>query len=229
MRVLITTARCLFILCLPVLLLTAVIGWGVNSPTLYEYGFEKYNISETTGLAEAELKKVTAGLTSYFRSGEEYISLTVTKDGEPFELFTEEEAIHFRDVKRLIWLDYWVLLGTLVYILVYSGFCILWQNRRYRRQLAWEVLGGSGITLALMLILGAVTFLGFDRFFLQFHLFFFSNEYWSAEGYMLMLFPRDFWYDAVLFGAIAIAALAVILALVAGGYLLVRRKRFTVV
>lgn len=228
MRIPATAARCLFILCLPLLLLTASIGWGVNSLWLYEYGFEKYDVSQSTGLSEAELEKVTTGLIGYFRSGEEYINLTVVKDGETIDLFTQEETIHFRDVKGLIHLDYWVLLGTLIYVLAYAGFSFFWQNKRYRRQLAWGVVGGSGTTLILMLTLGLGTLVGFDQLFLRFHLLFFSNEYWSAEGYMLMLFPRDFWYDAVTFCAIGIAGLAIILGGVAGGYLLATRKRFTI-
>jgi integral membrane protein (TIGR01906 family) len=225
LRIPATASKYLFIICLPLLLLTASIGWGVNSLWLYEYGFAKYNVSQSTGLSEAELEKVATGLISYFRSGEEYINLTVEKDGEPFELFTREEAIHFKDVKRLVRLDYWVLLGTLIYVLVYTGVSLFRGNKKYRRQLARGTVWGSGITLVLMLALGLGTLLGFDELFLRFHLLFFSNEYWSAEGYMLMLFPRDFWYDAVIFCGSGIAGTAVALGGAAGGYLLFQKKR----
>ena len=112
----------LFILCIPILLLTASIGWAVNSLWLYKYGFEKYDVSQTTGLPEVELEKAAAGLISYFNSDEEYINLTVMKDGKPFELFNREEVIHFRDVKGLFRLDYRVLLGTLIYT---SGYALV--------------------------------------------------------------------------------------------------------
>ena len=215
MRILGITAKCLFMVCLPVLLLTASIGWAVNSPWLYEYGFEKYDVSQTTGLAEVELEDVATGLISYFNSDEEYVSL---------ELFTPEEIIHFRDVKGLIRLDYWVALGTLIYALVYVGVSLFWRKRKYWRQLAWGMVGGSGLTLALMLMLGLGTLLGFDQLWLQFHLLFFSNEFWSAEGYMLMLFPQGFWYDATLFCALATVGLAIILGGLAGGYLYFKRN-----
>jgi len=39
-------AKWLFILCLPLLLLTASLCWAVNSAWLYEYGFEKYNVGQ---------------------------------------------------------------------------------------------------------------------------------------------------------------------------------------
>jgi len=224
------TAKWVFILCLPFLLLTASIGWAANSHWLYNYGFSKYNVSQTTGLADSELEKAATGLISYFNSNEEYISLAVIKDGEPFELFNEKEIIHLKDVKGLIWLDYWVLLGTLIYALAYAGVCLLWRKRRYWRRLAWGVVGGGGITLALMLALGLGTLLGFDQLFWQFHLISFANELWMLDptkDYLIMLFPQGFWYDATIFCALATAGLAIILGGVGGGYLWFSRSRTT--
>ena len=223
MRFLDIAAKWLFILCLPILLLTASIGWAANSLWLYEYGFYKYSVSQTPELADFDLEEVATGLISYFKSDEEYINLTVVKDGKTLELFTPEEIIHFRDVKGLIRLDYWVLLGTLIYALAYAGVSLFW--RKDWRQLAWGVVWGSGITLALMLALGLGTMLGFDQLFYQFHLISFTNEFWSAEGYMLLLFTRDFFYDAAIFCALATAGLAIILGGVAGGYLVSNRRR----
>jgi len=215
-------------LCLPILLLTASIGWAVNSLWLYKYGFDKYNVSQTTGLADSELEKAATGLISYFNSDEDYISLTVMKDGEPFELFNEKEVTHLKDVKGLIWLDYWVLLGMLIYALGYAGVCLFWRKRRYWRRLAWGVVGGGGITLALMMALGLGTLLGFDQLFWQFHLISFTNELWQldpATDYLIMLFPQGFWYDATLFCALITAGLAIILGGGSGGYLLFSRRR----
>ena len=228
MRGLVIAAKWLFILCLPILLLTASIGWAVNSLWLYKYGFEKYNVSQTTGIVKVELEKAATGLISYFNSGEANISLTVMKDGEPFELFNQREVAHLRDVKGLIWLDYWVLLGTLIYTLGYAGVSLFWQRRRHWRRLAWGVVGGSGITLALMLAMGLGTLFNFDQLFWQFHLLSFTNELWQldpAKDYLIMLFPQGFWYDATIFCASITAGLAIILGGVAGGYLWATRRR----
>jgi len=227
-RILGIAAQWLFILCLPLLLLMASIGVAVNSLWLYKYGFEKYNISQATGLAEAELEKAGKGLIGYFNSDEEYISLTVVKDGQSFELFNQREIIHLKDVKGLIWLDYWVLLGTLIYILGYAGVSLFWRKRRYWRRLAWGVIGGGSVTLALMLALGLGTLLGFDRLFLQFHLISFTNPFWQLDptrDYLIMLFPQGFWYDATLFCALAAVFGAVVLGGVAGVYLRRTKKQ----
>ena len=230
MRTLIITAKWLFILCLPILLLTAGIGWAVNSQWLYQYGFEKYNVSRPTGLAQPELEQAAVGLISYFNSGDEYISLTVIKDSRPFELFNQREVAHLRDVKGLIRLDYWVLLGTLIYVLTYAGVSLFWRRGRYWRRLGWGVIIGSGITLALMLALGLGILLNFDQLFWQFHLISFSNELWQLDpsrDYLIMLFPQGFWYDAAIFCAGITAGLAIILGGVAGGYLAFTRRRAT--
>lgn len=230
MRISGIAARGLIIVCLPILLIATSLGWAVNSLWLYKYGFQKYGVSETLAdsglkLSDSELENVYTGLISYFNSDEEYISLEVIKDGEPFELFTPEETIHFKDVKGLIWLDYWLFWGTLVYILAYSGVSLFWRKRKYWRQLALTVVGGSGLTLALMMALGLGIFAGFSQIFYQFHLLFFSNEFWSAEGFMLLLFPEHFFYDVVIFCSLGIAGLAIVLGGVAGGYLLSIRSK----
>ncbi len=215
-------AKWLFVLCLPVVLLTASIGGAVNSLWLYRYGFEKYGVSQTTGIADTELEKAAAGLISYFNSDEEFISITVVKDGKPFVLFNQREVAHFKDVKGLIRLDYTVLLWTLVYSLVYTLTALFWRKRMYWRRLARGVIGGSSITLGLMLALVLGTLLGFDQLFLQFHLLSFANDFWLLDpttDYLIMLFPRGFWYDVFLLVGSATALGAVVLGGVAAWYL----------
>jgi integral membrane protein (TIGR01906 family) len=223
MKILGIIAKWVFMLCLPLLLFTASLAWAINSLWLYNYGFEKYGISQATGLSDTELEKTAAGLVSYFNSGEEYISLTVIKDGQPFELFNYRETIHLKDVKGLIWLDYRVILGTLLYILAYAGVCLFWRRPAYRRRLARGVVGGSGITLGLMLALGLVSLLDFNWIFWQFHVISFtSNDFWlldPAKDYLKMLFADGYFYDVVLFCALGVAGAAVVLGGASGVWL----------
>ncbi len=219
--------RWIFILCIPVLLLTASIGCAANSLWFYESEFKKYDVGTVTGLSKSELEKAARGLISYLNSGEEFISLTVEKDGKPFVLFNQREIVHLKDVKGLIRLDYFVLCGTLIYFLGYGIACLLWQKGRYRQRLARALIWGSGVTLALMLALWLGTLFGFDRLFLQFHLISFANDFWlldPAKDYMIMLFPRGFWHDVTLFCALGTAAAAIILAGIAGGYIFLNKR-----
>ncbi len=228
MRILGAVAKWLFILCLPVLFLSASVSLAFNSPRLYEYGFDKYHVGLTTGLADAELDKAAAGLIRYFNSGREYINLTVTKNGQPFPLFNQREEAHLKDVKALVWLDYRVLLGALGFALSYAGVSLCWKRKTYWRRLAWGVAGGSSLTLALMLALGLGMLFNFEQLFLQFHLLSFANNFWQlnpATDYLIMLFPQGFWLDATIFCTLAVAGTAAILDGVAGGYLLFTRDK----
>lgn len=214
MTVLSIAAKWLFILCIPFLLLTASLGVTANSPWLYHYGFAKYDISQRTGLAAEELDKAARGLITYFNSREELIDLTVVKDSEPFQLFRQREVLHLRDVKVLIRLDYMVLLGTLVYVLAYTSITLISDRKRYRRELPHNMIWGSSLTIGLMLALGLGTLLGFDQLFYQFHLFSFTNDLWQLNpktDYLIMLFPRGFFYDASLFCALTTTTWALLL------------------
>ncbi len=224
-RTLSFVTRWLLIFSLPLLLLSASIAIAVNSHWLYEYGFNKYHVSQTTGLAPDELDKAARGLIHYFNSNEAIIILTVLKDGKPFDLFNERESIHLRDVRELFHRDYWILLGTLLYALVYASVTLFW--RKDWRQLARGVVGGGGLTLALILLLGLGIMLNFDQLFLQFHLISFSNEFWQLDptrDYLIMLFPGGFWYDAAMFCTLTALGLVLISGGVAGGLLLAHRK-----
>ena len=231
MRIPSTIAKWLFILCLPILLMTASLSWAVNSLWLYKYGFEKYNVSHTTGLAEVELEKAAKGLISYFNSDEEYISLTVTKGGQPFELFTEREIIHLWEVKILFQLVYYLLGGTLAFVIIYSLVTLLWRRGSPWRILTSGVLRGSVLTLGLVGILALGAVVAFGPLFWWFHeiaFVFFEGDYWildPSQHYLIMLFPQGFWYDAAIFCALATVGLAIVLGGVAGGYLLFTRRR----
>jgi integral membrane protein (TIGR01906 family) len=211
MKIFYGLTKWLFILCLPLLLLSASIGGAANCSALYRYGFDKYEVGQKTGLSDVELNGAASGLIGYFNSGEETINLTVVKDGRPFTLFNEKEVAHLKDVKTLFWLDYRIFLGTLIYALAYAGFSI--QRKDWQR-LALGLIWGGGLTLGIMLLLGIGVLQNFDRLFLQFHLLSFTNELWQldpSKDYLIMLFPRGFWYDATVFIAIATAVGAVVM------------------
>ncbi|MBI4268142.1 MAG: TIGR01906 family membrane protein [Chloroflexi bacterium] len=230
MRTLNAAAGWLFVLCLPLLLLSASLAWAVNSHWLYQYGFSKYDVGATTGLADSELEKVAYGLIGYFNSGEEYIELTVTKNNQSLTLFNQREIIHLKDVKTLVWLDYRVLAGTLIYVLGYAGGSVFWRKGDYRRRLGRNLVIGGGLTLAIMAALGIGALLDFNWLFLQFHLLSFANDFWQLDptrDYLLMFFPGGFWFDAVLFVVLATVGMALVLSAGGGAYLLRTRKRLS--
>ena len=227
MKTALTAARWLFILALPVVLITASLGVAFNSLWLYRYSFEEYRVAQTTGLDSAELEQAARGLISYFNSPEDYIDVTVIKDGQPMTLFNEREVIHLYDVKGLVWLDYRLLLAAGLYC---AGFALwtLWAGGgRHRWQLALGAAGGGGLTLALIGLLGILMLIDFDAIFIRFHLLSFSNDFWQldpARDYLIMLFPGGFWYDAALI-VVGMSALSALMLGGVGGWYLWRRGK----
>jgi len=230
MKAVMSAARYVFIICLPFLLLTVVIAAAVNSSWLYTHGFQKYDVRQALAdnglyVTGRDMSNIAHGFIHYWNSGEKYISLTVQQQGETVAIFNQDEILHFRDVKSLFRLDYYVLLGTLLYCLIFSLVCIYREKGRYRKMLARAVLWGSGITLGIMFAAGIGTLINFDRLFYDFHLLVFNNNFWSTPGNMLLLFPDGFWYDAVTYIVIAIAVLAVILTGLAWSYLATHKDK----
>jgi integral membrane protein (TIGR01906 family) len=207
----------LFIICLPVLLLTLVIGALANSPWLYESNAAKYGVADALAsaglrLSNTELSSVYRTLIRYYNSGEEEVSLTVGRDGEQISILTPEETQHFKDVKGLIRLDYALFSVAFVVCLAVAVVDIyLWRDHR---RLGWGLAGGGILTLGLLLALFVLdSVYGFDNLFVQFHFMFFDNMFWSVPGNMLLLFPEGLFVNAATLGFAIIAGAA----LVAGG------------
>lgn len=220
MKVLRACLAFIFALSLPLLFLTSNLRLEVNALRLYQYGFDKYNVSAATGLDRSELTRAARELIHYFNSREEPIQVRVRAGGEDFELFNKKEQIHLKDVKGLVRLDYAVQRMTLAYVLGYILASLLWGGA-LRRGLARKVLWGSALTLGLMLLLGVVNLFGFDQFFLGFHLVSFSNELWMldpSKDFLIRMFPEGFFYDAALLLALLTAAEALVVGGIAWGF-----------
>lgn len=221
-------ARCLFVFCFPLMLLTTAVRLEASSVPIYEYGFDKYSISEVTRIDRAQLSAVARRLVDYFNSRTETPQITiVNQNGDEFELFHDYELIHLEDVKGLLQLDCGVQVASLACIIAYVLLFLFWQRGRWQ-DLARGVRQGCALTLALIAGLGIASLLSFERLFIQFHLISFSNRYWlldPGKDYLIMLFPEGFWQDVALFCGGAVAAAALLLGGVAWAVPLLYERR----
>ena len=230
MKVIVTVARWIFIICLPFLLLTATIAGAVNCSWLYTHGFAKYDVKQSLAdnglnLTDADMTEIARGFIHYFNSNEKYINLTVQQDGKTVSLFNTDEILHFKDVKSLFRFDYDVLLGTFLYCLAFSLVLFILEKGTGRKNWLRDTIIGSAITLGLMLLLGIGTLVDFNNFFMISISLLSAISFWSAEGNMLLLFPDGFWYDAAIYCVITIAVMAVILGGLSWTYLKYHRRK----
>jgi len=206
----------LFIICLPLLLLTSTVRLGINSTRLYEYGFDRYGVSENIGIDREQLGNVAKRLVDYFNFRVETPQMMVVIEGEEeIPLFQEDaqnrELTHLADVRRLFQFNHRVQLASLAYIIIYVLLFLLWRKGRWQ-DLAKGVRRGCALTLAIIAVLGIASILiDFEQLFIQFHHVAFDNPWWMSSGYLPKLFPEQFWQDIAFLGAGVIAAEALLL------------------
>ena len=216
----------LFVMAVPVFLVTGSITWAFNNIGLYEGGFEKYRIARASGILPGDLKQVALDLRSYFNSGDEPLRVRTRVFGSERELFNEKEVIHMADVKRLLWGVYAVFAASALSLvgLAATGFAL--RGRRYLPSLARRAMWGGVLTVGLLVVFGLVAAVGFDALFLLFHRVSFANDFWKLDprtDYLVLLFPQGFWFDATMWAAVRAVAGGVVLAAAGGGYLAWRR------
>jgi integral membrane protein (TIGR01906 family) len=223
------TARWVFILLVPVLLLTATIAWAFNSLWIYKAGFVKYDVSQALGVSTAGLDRSASELIAYFNDPhQEYLDINVTYDnGETAPLYDQADILHMKDVKWLVWLDYWLLLVSGVYVLGYVLASFIWNRKHGRRDLALGMAWGSVATFGLMCFLGVFAVTSFDWFFTTFHEIFFPEGNWQFPpgDHMITLFPEGFWTNVT--ALVGIVTLGLALAVGVGGFLWLRHIRET--
>ncbi len=209
-------ASFLFIICIPFLLLTSNLRWAVNDLRLYQYGFDKYNISQETGFSNEKLIDTGKGLIKYFNSGEIDSTLSI---------FNEEEMAHLRDVRALIQLCYAIQYATLGYILLFLVAGFAWKRRQFLPAMYKLFFYSSVLSIAALAAIGIAALIDFDWLFLSFHHLFFTGNTFILSGYLPIIFTEGFFSDAAKFIAIVIIIEAVIIGVITGGLLLRYRRK----
>ena len=187
----------LFVVSVPVFLVSSTVLWEFNEPRLYSYGFEKYDIPTLMFMSTEDLERVAAQLRDYFNNDRELINVQYA--GHPF--FSEREVTHLRDVKLLLnrvkalrWVALALTLGATI-----AGFAM--KRDAFAPQLARLAMWAGGLTLGVLLLAGLGFFIDFGRLFILFHQLSFSNDFWQLDPLrdnLIRMFPEGFWNDAAM-------------------------------
>ena len=207
-----------FILAIPTFLVTTNVRLAFSSVQLYTYGFERYNVTRTTGLNTAQLVSVAKEIRDYFNSSEEFLDVRVLLGGEERPLFNQNEILHMRDVKGLVRGVYRVQQITGIYMVVYMAVVLAASRGRSLRRQAGRVLAGSLLTVGMVAATGLISLVGFDFLFEQFHVISFSNDLWMLDprhNYLTRLFTQGFFLEATIFVAAGVILQALLLAALA--------------
>ena len=221
-------AAFLFIIAVPVALVTTTVRVVVNEPRLYEYATDNYDTPETTGIAREQLLRASDELLEYFNNDEEEIFIRVQKDGQPIRLFNDRETAHLRDVKTLFQFTFRVQEASVIFVLAYVVAVFIWAREGSLRTLARQVLLSGLASLAVIGVVGAFAVSGFHQVWDQFHqiAFSFTDNPWqfnTARDHLIQMFPEAFWQDTSLWVGTAIIVELAALALLSAAYLRLTR------
>ena len=209
----------LFILAVPSFLLTSNLRLAFNGLWLYSYGFERYEISQATGIPDPELRRVAAELIDYWSSDAEFIETTVSGR----DLYNQREVIHLRDVKGLVQGVFRIQETAALFLLAYVIGGVALARGTFRKALARRLLLGGVLTLGALALTGIALALAFRWLFYLFHVISFDNDFWQLDprtDYLVAMFPEGFWFIATMLAVGLTVVEAAMLAV--GGWLALR-------
>jgi len=212
----------LFILSIPVALVTTNIRFVANEPRVYRYAIDNYDVVQTTGIDRDELIRSGVEIRRYFNNDADRLEIQVENNGRQESLFSERETAHMADVKDRFRLVNRAQELSVLYGAVYVAAVVLWAREISVRRLAVQVAIGSALVLVAIGVVGGIGMAGFDSAWESFHELLFSNDFWRLNprtDHLIQMFPPDFWESIVFFIGVLVAAEAAVLLIIAGIYL----------
>ncbi len=215
-------ATAMFVVALPLLLITTNVRFLAGEVRLYERGFREHDSARRTGLPLSELDRAAREVIAYFENDAATLRVIVTDNGEEVSLFNARETTHMEDVKALMNTVFRVQEVTLAFVVAYIAGVFLWAGAGSLRRLAVESLAGIGVGVVIVGVVGALALTGFDETWNRFHRLVFTNDLWQlnpATDKLIQMFPEPFWEEMTYFLAlmtigegliIVVAALAAI-------------------
>ncbi|MGN1248981.1 MAG: TIGR01906 family membrane protein [Candidatus Spyradocola sp.] len=200
------------------LLLLAMLLGGVfvctTSTAFYEHEYEKYDNAAAIGISDENLMIVTRGLLGYLWGDRDSLDMQVEIGGQLREVFTQREKDHMVDVRNLVALARWAMIGFAVLgIAAWVGAALLVRKEpRGLRVCGVGYLAGAALLLALVGIVVLLAMQDFTAVFIQFHHIFFTNDLWllDANDMLIQMVPEPFFVDcAVLIAELFAVGLAV--------------------
>lgn len=211
----------LFIVAVPVALITTTIRVAISEQSVYDYSVRHYDAERVTGIPETELIRANGEIQDYVTGGDEPLSITVTNlAGEQESLFNPRETAHMADVRDLVGAMFTVQIAAVAIVLTLAVVMIaLWPPRA----LVAASLYGGVLTAVVLGVAGTLAISGFDGAWSQFHGIAFTNDLWKFDpdtDHLIQMYPEAFWQRITLFLGSLILLQALVITAASSAYLL---------
>jgi len=206
-----------FVLAIPVALVTTTIRAVISEQRVYDYSVREFDAEAASGIPEPELIRANGDIRDYLAAdSSNSLAIRVTDDtGEDVALFNAREVVHMRDVQDLVQVMFTVQMVSVALVLTLAVIMVaLWPVR----VLAAGLLYGAFLTGTLFAVAGVVALSGFDSAWSQFHGVAFTNDLWQLDpdrDHLIQMFPEEFWFQATTLIAGAVLLEAILMATLA--------------
>lgn len=228
MLILSRLAAALFVVALPVFLVTANIRFLASDIGYYKHGFREFDAAGRSGLPLSDLDRAGEEIIEYFEDDAGTLRILVTIDGQETSLFNAKETEHMRDVKTLMRVVYRVNEVSLAIVLTYVACAVIWTGERTVAGLARLALSGVGFGVAVVGVIGVFALTGFDQAWTAFHEIAFRNDLWRLDpdtDRLIQMFPEPFWEEATFIVAGLTLAEVTVVVVVSLAYLVFARDK----
>jgi integral membrane protein (TIGR01906 family) len=205
----------LFVVALPLLLISTDLRWLVTDRNLILTGFHDNDVALTPGLDEPQLERIADAFVAYFTAPPGPLQLQVTVGGRNRPLFNAREVAHMEDVQALI--QAFFRIQVIAAVIVLARLLVALFAERSAAWLGRDLLCGAVLVVAIVVVVGGAAIIDFDDTWTLFHQIAFRNDLWELDprtDYLIMLFPEPFWFTATLRLAIAMTLETLALAVV---------------
>lgn len=217
----------LFILAIPVALITTNIRVAISEKAVYDYSVRNYDAAAVSGIPEAELLRANGEIQHYLTADDPGpLAVKVTNSRSVTEpLFSARETAHMADVRDLVQTLFTVQVFTVAAVLTLAVIMlVMWPMRA----LAMASLCGALLTGGILGVAGLVVASGFDSAWSEFHVLAFSNDFWQLDpdtDHLIQMFPEAFWQEITALIVLATLLEALLIAGAGAVYLLLSRPR----
>jgi integral membrane protein (TIGR01906 family) len=195
-----------FALLLPLLIIGTSLRGLVTDRDFMLRGFQDNHVAETTGLDDAQLRRIADAFVAYFQGPPGQIQMQVTAFGQSRPLFNDREVAHMEDVQALIQFFLRMQLVAAAVVVVRLAFALVVD--RSLVPLGRDMLWSAALMVGLVVLIGVLSLIDFDALWTRFHQIAFRNDLWQLDpsrDYLIMLFPEPFWFAATVRMALGVA------------------------
>jgi len=214
----------LFILAIPVALITTNLRVAVSEQRIYDYAVGSYDAAEASSIPESELLRANGEIKRYLSAeGAGPLTIQVRNDsGEIEPLFNARETAHMADVRGLVRWLFAAQVASVLAVLTVAIVLATWSPRLLAKAALWGALLTGGILAGV----GILAASGFDSAWTQFHQLAFSNDFWQLNprtDHLIQMFPEAFWQEVTTLIVMAILLEAFLIVGASVVYLLLTR------